>query len=383
MVIAFVPKESEPGETRVAAVPDTVKNMAGSGMEVVVQAGAGVEAGIADGQYRDAGAVLAEDGAPMGGADIVLRGRPPRDGSDEVEGLRPGSVLVCSLQPMLRLPLVRALADGRVTTFALDLLPRSTRAQRMDILSSQATCAGYQAVLLAAASLPKLFPQLMTAAGTIAPARVLVLGAGVAGLQAIATARRLGAKVEASDVRAAVKEQVESLGARFVDTSGGTDLEAAGGYAREASAEQLARQRQVLKEHVAAADVLITTAAVPGRKAPVLVTADMVAAMRPGAVIVDLAVETGGNVEGSVAGQRVAVNGVLLIGDLNLPAAKAADASRMFARNALAFVELLARNGGLAINWDDECVKATLVTHDGAVRHEGAAKALHAAGEVR
>jgi NAD(P) transhydrogenase subunit alpha len=376
MVVVFVARETEDGELRVAATPESVKAIVRAGAQVRVEAGAGAGAGFQDADYASAGAELvATDGTT---AEIVLKVRAPRTG--EVARLATGTLLVCSLQPMLQLPVVRALAERQVTTFALDLMPRITRAQKMDVLSSQATAAGYQAVLLAAAALPKMFPLLMTAAGTLTPARVLVMGAGVAGLQAIATARRLGAQVEATDVRAAAREQVESLGARFVDTSGGQDLEGKGGYAKEATAEQLERQRATLKTHVAAADVVITTAAVPGRRAPVLLTADMVAAMKPGSVIVDLAVETGGNVEGSQKGERVRQGGVLIVGDADLASQKAADASRMFARNVLAFFELLCKKGQLQVAWDDECVQGTLVTKAGEVVHRGAAEALAAKG---
>ncbi|HLU38294.1 MAG TPA: Re/Si-specific NAD(P)(+) transhydrogenase subunit alpha, partial [Planctomycetota bacterium] len=354
MVVAFVAKETEPGETRVAAVPETVKALAKSGIEVCVEQGAGLAAGFLDQEYADAGAQVVGFDA-LGNADLVLRVLPPREGTAEVDALRAGAILVSSLQPMLRLPLVAALAEKQVTTIALDLVPRITRAQKMDILSSQATAAGYQAVLLAAVALPKFFPLLMTAAGTIAPAKVFVLGAGVAGLQAIATARRLGAQVEANDIRPAVKEQVESLGAKFVDTGTPPEAEGAGGYARETSAEYQRKQREILAAHVAAADVVITTAAIPGRKAPVLVTRDMVAAMRRGSVIVDLAAAMGGNVEGSRPGETVTTeNGVKILGESNLAAQVASDASRMFARNVAALLGEFVKDGKIALDFNNE-----------------------------
>jgi NAD(P) transhydrogenase subunit alpha len=262
----------------------------------------------------------------------------------------------------------------------LEFMPRITRAQKMDILSSQATCGGYQAVLLAAVHLPKLFPLMMTAAGTITPARVLVLGAGVAGLQAISTARKLGAVVEANDIRPAVKEQVESLGAKFVDTGTPPDAESKGGYAKETGAEFLRKQREILSAHIAQADVLITTALVPGKKAPVLVTADMRKGMRPGSVIVDMAAGQGGNVEGSVAGQRVVVDGVTILGDANLPAQVASDASRMYARNVLAFLGEFVKDGAAKVAMDNEILSAVTIVHDGVVRHEPTAQALAALG---
>jgi NAD(P) transhydrogenase subunit alpha len=380
MVVAFIPKESEPGEARVAAVPETVKALRKLGVVVKVQQGAGLAAGYTDDEFREAGAEIEPDGRVACGADLVLRVRLPRQGAPDSE-LKTGSVLVCSVQPALAAPAVKVLADRKVTTFSLDLVPRITRAQRMDVLSSQATAAGYKAVLLAASALPRFFPMLMTAAGTIPPARVFVLGAGVSGLQAIATARRLGALVEANDVRPSVKEQVESLGAKYVDTGAPPDAQGAGGYAKETTAEYQRKQREVLTKHIAACDVLITTAAIPGKRAPQLVTGAMVDGMRPGSVIVDLAAASGGNVEGTVPGETVVTpRGVKIIGDMNLAALVAADSSRMFARNVLAFVEPMVKEGKLQPKLDDEVLAASLVTHDGAVRHEGAAAALAGKG---
>jgi len=365
----------------VATVPETAKTLTKHGLRVLVQAGAGEAAGFVDAAYREAGAEIVEDaGAGYAEADLVLRVRPPQPGTDEVSALRAGATLVCSLQPLLALKLVRALADAKVTCFSLDLMPRITRAQKMDILSSQATVAGYQAVIIAAAALPKLFPLMMTAAGTIKPARVVVMGAGVAGLQAIATAKRLGAVVEANDIRPAVKEQVESLGAKFIDTGTPPQAETTGGYAKETSEEYARKQREILTKHLSAADVVITTALIPGRKAPILITDDMIAAMPPSSVIVDLAVEMGGNVEGVESGKTVVKHGVKVIGEPNLPAQVAGDASHMFARNANAFIELLVDDGKIAPKWDDECVKGTLVTRDGEIRHAPSAEALSAKG---
>lgn len=381
MLVAFVPKESEPGETRVAVVPETVKALAKLGVQVRVQQGAGLLAGCADAAYTDAGAEIVPDATVLGAADLVLRVNPPREGTAEVDALRAGAIVVSSLQPVLRARLVKALADRKVTTMALDLVPRITRAQKMDILSSQATAAGYQAVLMAAAALPKFFPLLMTAAGTITPARVLVLGAGVAGLQAIATAKRLGAVVEANDIRPAVKEQVESLGAKFVDTGTPPEAETAGGYAKETSAEYQRKQREILTAHLSEADVVIATALIPGRKAPILVTKEMVAAMKTGAVVVDLAVAMGGNVEGSKVGEHVVTaNGVKIIGEPNLPALVGGDASRMFARNVVAFLSEFVKDGKANLDLNNEILTAVAVTHDGSVRHAPTAQALATQG---
>lgn len=377
MVVAFVPRESEPGETRVAVVPETVKALAKLGVEVRVQEGAGARAGCTDKEYKEAGAEVVGGIDAMAAADLVLRVNPPKEGTADVDRLEAGAVLVCSLQPLLRLPLVEALARRKVTTLALDLVPRITRAQKMDILSSQATAAGYQAVLQAAVALPKFFPLFMTAAGTITPAKVLVLGAGVAGLQAIATAKRLGAIVEANDIRPAVKEQVESLGAKFVDTGTPPQAETSGGYAKETTAEYQRKQREILTTHVAAADVVISTALIPGRQAPVLVTKEMVAAMRSGAVIVDLAVAMGGNVEGSEVGRTVTTgNGVKIIGEANLPALVGGDASRMFARNVVAFLAEFTKDGKFNLDLGNEILAAVTITHDGTVRHPPTAQAL-------
>jgi len=385
MVKVFIPRERRPGETRVAATPETVRRMAKLGLEVTVERGAGAASLFHDADYEAAGARLAADPAePWETADVVLKVTPPGvfEGlpGHEAEGLKPGAVLIGFLAPHRNLDMVRILAAGNVTSFALELVPRVTRAQTMDALSSQASIAGYKAVLLAAWRLPKYFPLLMTAAGTIKPARVVVMGAGVAGLQAIATAKRLGAVVEVSDVRPAVKEQVESLGGRFIELPmpGGTESgEGQGGYAREMGEDFLRRQREIVQRHLAAADAVITTALVPGRPAPRLVTAEMLRAMRPGSVVVDLAVEQGGNVELSQADGEVVENGVTILGPSNLAAAMPHDASLLYARNALALLQiLLDKEGNLAPDLADEIVAGTLLTHAGSVLHKPTAERL-------
>jgi NAD(P) transhydrogenase subunit alpha len=371
MALLYVPRETEPGETRVAATPETVKGYIRQGFEVAVEKDAGLASGFRDAEYEAVGARIAD---ALGEADLVLTVRTPA--VDRIGRMKQGALLATGLIPNQQVAAVAALRDAKVTAFGMELIPRITRAQKMDVLSSQATCAGYQAVLLAAATLPRFFPLLMTAAGTIKPSKVFILGAGVAGLQAISSARRLGAVVEANDVRPAVKEQVESLGAKFVDTGTPPDAETSGGYAKEATADYLDKQRAILTQHVADADVVITTALIPGRPAPRIVTDAMVQGMRQGSVIVDLAAANGGNVEGTVPGQTVERHGVKIIGETNLPAMCAADASRMWARNVLGFAELLGKEGKLAPQWDDEIVKACCVTRDGEVVHEGARKAV-------
>lgn len=384
MVKVFIPRERRPQETRVAATPETVKRMVKLGLGVTVERGAGEASLFSDAAYEAAGALLAgpaEIAEAWETADAVLKVTPPGafEGlpGHEAEGLKPGAVLIGFLAPHRNLDMVRTLAVGNVTSFALELLPRVTRAQPMDALSSQASIAGYKAVLLAAWRLPKYLPLLMTAAGTIKPARVVVMGAGVAGLQAIATAKRLGAVVEVSDVRPAVKEQVESLGGRFIELPAAESGEGQGGYAREMGEDFLRRQREIVQRHLAAADAVITTALVPGRPAPRLVTAGMVRAMRPGSVIVDLAVEQGGNVELSQADREVVENGVVILGPSNLPAAMPHDASLLYARNIFALLQiLLDKEGHLAPDLADEIVAGTLLTHGGTVVHKPTAERL-------
>ncbi|MCR9244473.1 MAG: NAD(P) transhydrogenase subunit alpha [bacterium] len=375
MAVTFVPKESAAGETRVAAVPETVKGMVKLGLTIEVERGAGAAAGFSDADYEAEGAKLVGPEA-RGTADMVLGIQPPTP--ELCKQQKVGSMLICTLMPMVELPMVQALCDAKVTAVGLEFMPRITRAQKMDILSSQATCGGYQAVLLAAVHLPQMFPLMMTAAGTLKPARVLVLGAGVAGLQAISTARKLGAVVEANDIRPAVKEQVESLGAKFVDTGTPPQAETTGGYATETSEEFARKQREILTEHINQSDVVITTALVPGKKAPVLVTTDMRKNMKPGSVIVDMAAAAGGNVEGTVAGERKVVDGVTIIGDTNLPAQVAGDSSRTYARNVLAFLGEFVEEGEPKVDLEGEILGAVAIVHDGTVRHEPTAQALAA-----
>ena len=369
MIIA-VPKETAPGERRVALVPQAVGKLVQRGLEVVVEAGAGSAAGFADQDYADQGArIEADGGAVYGQADIVLRVQI--SSVEDADRIREGGAAIALLFPLSNSEVVRRLAERRVTSFAMDLMPRITRAQSMDVLSSMSSIAGYKAVLLAAGLLPKYFPMLMTAAGTITPARVLVLGAGVAGLQAIATAKRLGAVVEAFDVRPVVKEQVESLGGRFVeldvDTSSAQDK---GGYAKEQDEETQRRIRDLLTKHVGKSDVVITTALVPGKRAPVLVTKDMLRGMRAGSIVVDLAAEQGGNCEGCEAGERVVVEGVVIAGPSNLPSEMAVHASELYSRNISTFLAHLVPEAELVLDLEDELTRDPLVTRDGEIVHE-------------
>ena len=362
-----VPKESAPGERRVALVPDTVRRLGEIGVEVLVEAGAGEAAGFADAAYGEAGAAVASGEELDAQADLVTRVRKPS--GEEVERLRRGQALVAFLQPLVEVELARELADRGVTAFSMDAIPRITRAQPMDALSSQSTVAGYKAALLAAGSLGKFFPMLTTAAGTIPPARVLVLGAGVAGLQAIATARRLGAVVSGYDVRPAVKEQVESLGASFLelDVEG---VEGIGGYAVALAEDEQERQRQLMALHVQESDAVIATALVPGRTAPLLVTEEAVAGMRAGSVVVDVAAEAGGNCALTEPGATVVRHGVTIVGETNLPSTLPLHASQMYARNVASFVALLVRDGALVVDFEDEIVRETCVTHEGRVLKE-------------
>jgi NAD(P) transhydrogenase subunit alpha len=367
-------KETRQDETRVALVPEVAARFADEGAEVVVQAGAGTGAGLTDDAYARA-QIVADAAAVLERADLLLAVQPPA--VETIERLRPGAVVVAFMQPHRQLPLVRALAGRGITSFAMELIPRISRAQSMDALSSQAAAAGYKAVLLAADNLVKFFPMLTTAAGTIRPAQVLVIGAGVAGLQAIATARRLGAVVHAYDVRSATREQVESLGARFVDT--GVAAEGAGGYARELTEDEKRRQAEVLAQHVAKADAVITTAAVPGRPAPRIIPASAVENMSPGSVIVDLAAESGGNCELTQPGRTVEHHGVRIFGPTNLAAGLPRHASEMYARNLYNFVKPALKDGALAIDWQDEVYAASVLTHGGEVRHAPTRQALEAA----
>ena len=356
-----VPKETAPGERRVALVPDTARRLAETGVEVLVEPGAGDAASFGHTAYAEVGATVT---AAVWEADVVCKVQKPS--SEEVGRLRDGGTLVALLQPLVSQDVIRALAERNVTGFSMDAIPRITRAQPMDALSSQATVTGYKAVLIAADALPKFFPMLTTAAGTIAPARVLILGAGVAGLQAIATARRLGAVVSAFDVRPAVKEQVESLGATFLEL----DVEGAegvGGYAVALSDDQHEREQELMARHVAEVDVVITTALIPGKPAPLLVTEDAVRAMRPGSVVVDLAAEMGGNCALTEPGSTVVREGVTIVGETNLPSAMPLHASQMYSRNVASFLSLLVRDGELTLDFEDEIVRDTCVTHEGRV----------------
>jgi NAD(P) transhydrogenase subunit alpha len=368
----WVPKEVAPGETRVAATPESVKRLVKEGFDVVVEADAGVAASLGDERYTQAGARIGGPG-DWKDADLVLKVAPPTHnsslGRDEAAVLKPGALLISFLAPHKSLPAVRALAAGRVSALAMELVPRITRAQKMDALSSQGSIAGYKAVLRAAERLPRYLPMLTTAAGTIPSAKVVIMGAGVAGLQAIATAKRLGAVVWVSDVRPAVKEQVESLGGKFIDLPMQESGEGQGGYAKEMSREFLDRQQAIIAEHVASADVVITTALIPGRPAPRLVTAAMVQRMRPGSVIVDLAAEQGGNCELTEPGREVLKHRVLIQGQLNLPASMPFDASTLYARNVLELVLHVTKQGKPHLELDDEITKGTLLTHEGRVIH--------------
>jgi H+-translocating NAD(P) transhydrogenase subunit alpha len=371
-----VPKEVRPGETRVAIVPESAAKLVGGGLTVIVEQGAGEAAGFSDSTYVDVGATIAPE-LDLAAADLILKVRPPlhEGASSEVTRMRPGATLIGFLEPLTTPALLKALAEQRVTTFSMELVPRITRAQRMDALSSQATVAGYKAALLAASSTTRFFPMLMTAAGTVPPGKVLVIGAGVAGLQAIATARRLGAVVQGFDIRPAVKEQVESLGATWVGLEM-AEAEGAGGYAKEVSEDAQKREHEHLHKLAAEVDVVITTAQIPGRKAPVLLTDDMLADMRPGSVIIDLAAESGGNCTRTRVDEVVHHNGVTILGPSNLPGTLPFHASQMYSRNVLALAQHLVSEGALKLDLDDEITRECLVTHDGEVVHARARTVL-------
>jgi len=371
-----IPRERRAHETRVAASPETVKKLVALGCEVVIEKGAGSDAAFPDEAYKQAGATVAKDAkTALSGADVVLKVQRPIAGGagDEIGLLKKDAIVIAILDPMRAGDDMAALAKAGLTAFAMDMMPRITRAQSMDVLSSQANLAGYKAVLDAAAEYGRAMPMMMTAAGTIAPARVLVMGAGVAGLQAIATARRLGAIVSATDVRPAAKEQVESLGGTFVavEDEEFKQAETAGGYAKEMSAAYKAKQADLIAETIKKQDMVITTALIPGRPAPVLVSADMVKSMKPGSVIVDLAVEAGGNCALSQPGKVAVKHGVRIVGHMNVPGRLAADASALYARNLFNLLQLMIDKDSkaLAIDWDDEIIKGICVTRGGAVVH--------------
>ncbi len=374
MAVAIaVTRERRDGETRCAITPETVKKFVAMGATVTVEAGTGAGSSIPDDDYAAAGATVAKDTkAVLSGADIVLKVRGPT--AQETSALKPGAVVVALLDAYRDKETVTALAGAGATAFAMEFVPRISRAQVMDALSSQANLAGYRAVIEAAWAYGKGFPMMMTAAGTVAPAKVFIMGVGVAGLQAIATARRLGAVVTATDVRPATKEQVESLGAKFlaVEDEEFKNAQTAGGYAKPMSPEYQAKQAELTGEHIKKQDIVITTALIPGRAAPVLVSAAQVATMKPGSVLIDLAVEAGGNVEGAKAGEVVTTaNGVQIVGHTNLPGRIASDASSLYAKNLVAFLGLMIKDGALALDMEDEILKASAVTHGGAVVHEG------------
>jgi NAD(P) transhydrogenase subunit alpha len=364
-----VAREADPAEDRVAATPDTVKKLKALGAEVAVEPGAGVKSGIPDADFTAAGAIVAA--GAVKDADVVLKVRRPA--AAELAGCKKGALVIAIMDPYGNEAALKTLADTGVAAFAMELMPRITRAQGMDVLSSQANLAGYRAVIDGAAEYGRALPMMMTAAGTVPAAKVFIMGVGVAGLQAIATARRLGAIVTATDVRPAVKEQVESLGAKFlaVEDEEFKQAETKGGYAKEMSKEYQAKQAALVAEHIKKQDIVITTALIPGRPAPRLISKEMVASMRPGSVIVDLAVERGGNCELAKPGEVVAVGGVKIVGHLNVPGRIAASASSLYAKNLLAFLEILIdkKEKTLAVKWDDEIVKATALTRDGAVIH--------------
>jgi NAD(P) transhydrogenase subunit alpha len=370
-VAVAVVRENVAGERRVALTPEVAKKLKSRGAQIVLEAGVGASAYFADASYADA-ELSAEARSVLARADVLLKVQPPS--LDEIAALKEGAVVIGHLQPHLAPERTKALRDRKITAFAMELLPRTTRAQAMDVLSSQAAVSGYKAVLIAAEAAPKFFPMLTTAAGTIRPSKVLIVGAGVAGLQAIATARRLGAQVEGFDVRPETKEQIESLGAKFLDL--GVSAAGSGGYARELTQEERDRQQQALADHLKGIDVVVTTAAVPGRRAPRIISAAMVAGMKPGSVIVDIAAETGGNVEITEAGKTVvSANGVSVIGTTNLPASAPVHASEMYARNLYNFLELSLKDGALTLDWTDELIAKTCITHAGEIKHE-ATKAL-------
>ncbi|MCB9637355.1 MAG: Re/Si-specific NAD(P)(+) transhydrogenase subunit alpha [Myxococcales bacterium] len=377
MPTIFVPKEILHEETRVAASPETVKRLVKTGFQLLVERGAGLESFFSDEEYTEAGASICNDVADgYAKADVILKVQPPRENTllerHEADMAKEGALWLGFLWPRTERALVDRLAARKVSAFAMDMIPRISRAQSMDALSSQSNIAGYKAVLIAADHLPKMFPLMMTAAGTVKPAKVVIMGAGVAGLQAIATAKRLGAVVEVSDIRPAVKEQVESLGGKFIEVEGAESGEGKGGYAREVSADFLKRQQETIARHVTAADVVITTALVPGKKAPILVTAEMVQAMRPGSVIVDLAVEQGGNCELAEPGKVVVKHGVKIVGHLNVPGRVPYESSQLYARNILFVLQHLYGKKGteLKLDFEDEITRGSIITHDGKLVHE-------------
>lgn len=373
MVIA-VPKEILPGENRVACVPDVASKLIKSGFQVHVEKDAGLNAGFTNEMYEKAGAKIVNLNELYTSADVVIKVQRPLDhptaGKNELDLLKEGTILITFLYPLNYPELATKCAAKKIHVISMDMIPRTTLAQKMDALSSQANIAGYKSVVMCADTLGKIFPLMMTAAGTISPAKVVIMGAGVAGLQALGTAKRLGAVVEVSDIRAAVKEEVLSLGGRFIEVEGAEDMQDAGGYAKEASPEFLKKQKELIFKHVTEADIVITTALVPGKKAPVLVTEEMVKHMRPGSVVLDMAVEFGGNCEVSEKGKTVKKHGVTIIGEPNLPSLVPTHSSEMYSKNILALIQHIGKEGKVELKLEDEIVKGSLITHNGEVVHE-------------
>ena len=367
MAIIGILKEHE-SDNRVVALPEIVSQLVKSGFELHVETGAGARAFASDADYTAVGAKISDRNSILSTADAILK--ISAFSIEEVGKMKAGAVAMAMLQPFFNHDLVKKLVEKKITSFSLETIPRTTRAQSMDVLSSQATVAGYKAVLVAAANLSKFFPMFMTAAGTITPSKILILGAGVAGLQAISTARKLGGVVEAFDTRSAVKEEVNSLGAKFVEVEGAKDEKSAGGYAVEQSEDFKQKQRQVIHDHAVKSDVIITTAQIPGRRAPVLITKETVALMKPGSVIVDLAASTGGNCELTKNDETVVINGVSIIGNSNLPASIPSDASKMFGKNVINFFKLMIKDGTINLNFEDDLVKGTCLTHNGEIVNE-------------
>ncbi|MCZ7603874.1 MAG: Re/Si-specific NAD(P)(+) transhydrogenase subunit alpha [Melioribacteraceae bacterium] len=374
MVIA-VPKEILPGENRVGITPDVASKLIKKKFQVHVQKGAGLNAGYTDDQYEKAGAKLYDKLTELyASADIIAKVQRPMDhpeeGKHELDLMKEGTILITFLYSLNYPELAKKCAEKKINTISMDAIPRTTLAQKMDALSSQANIAGYKAVIMCANSLGKIFPLMMTAAGTISPAKVVIMGAGVAGLQALGTAKRLGAVVEVSDIRAAVKEEVQSLGGKFIEVEGAEDMQDAGGYAKEASAEFLQKQKDLIFKHVTNADIVITTALVPGKKAPVLVTEDMVKNMRPGSVVLDMAVEFGGNCEVSEKGKTVKKHGVIIIGEPNLPSLVPTHSSDVYAKNIQALLEHISKEGNVELNFEDEIVQGSVISYNGEVVQE-------------
>lgn len=374
MVIA-VPKEILPGENRVGITPDVASKLIKKNFQVHVQKGAGLNAGYTDDQYEKAGAKLYDKLTELyASADIIAKVQRPMDhpeeGKHELDLMKEGTILITFLYSLNYPELAKKCAEKKINTISMDAIPRTTLAQKMDALSSQANIAGYKAVIMCANSLGKIFPLMMTAAGTISPAKVVIMGAGVAGLQALGTAKRLGAVVEVSDIRAAVKEEVQSLGGKFIEVEGAEDMQDAGGYAKEASAEFLQKQKDLIFKHVTNADIVITTALVPGKKAPVLVTEDMVKNMRPGSVVLDMAVEFGGNCEVSEKGKTVKKHGVIIIGEPNLPSLVPTHSSDVYAKNIQALLEHISKEGKVELNFEDEIVQGSVISYNGEVVQE-------------